>query len=202
MRLPTRMYSDKAGETATTVKDDNISFSCGWPRSQQVAAAALDCVSAGHLALPDSTVSKRQASGPLTYSDGDSISVVVVSLGLACCTYLHFTRLHHPPGCGFHSPIPNGNLLALFSLNLHILQLMQAFTCRTSEPNNRHKQFSVYPDSLIGNRINIHIIANIVYSVICQVLQTHDYLLSHMAYRESSSTDGASLPIYFLYVCR
>ncbi|KAI3371974.1 hypothetical protein L3Q82_006844 [Scortum barcoo] len=37
---------------------------------KQVSAAALDCVSTGHLALPVSTVRKYQASGSLTYSDG------------------------------------------------------------------------------------------------------------------------------------
>lgn len=80
---------------------NDISFSHPrWPRSQQATAAALDSVSTGHLALRLFTVSKYQASGTLTYSNGDSVSVAVVSSGLARHTYPLFSQLHVLPGFG------------------------------------------------------------------------------------------------------
>lgn len=45
--------------------------------------------------------------------------------------------------------------------------------------------------------------ANSVYSVVCQTLQTHDYLLSLRANIEASSTDEASLSVSIplLFLC-
>lgn len=81
-------------------KNDIFFSHSRWPRSQQAAAAALDSVSTGHLALRIFTVSEYQASGTLTYCNFDSVSLVFVSSGLACCTYPHFSQLHGLPGFG------------------------------------------------------------------------------------------------------
>lgn len=89
------------GRGGCVCEKNDISFSHSrWPRSQQAAASALDSVSTGHLALRIFTVSKYQASGTLTYSNGDSVSLAVVSSGLACCTYPNFSQLHSLPGFG------------------------------------------------------------------------------------------------------
>ncbi len=141
MCLPTRMHSDKAGETETTVKGDSISFSrgvtsfsvghCGgfglclyWPSGP----AGLHCEQIPGEWLTD------------IFRWCDSILVVVVSLGLACCTYLHFTWLHHPPGCGFHSPAPCGNLLAFFlSQSTYYSVINASIWFSASVPHNTHK---------------------------------------------------------------
>lgn len=125
-----------------TVNSDNISFSRG-----VTSSPACCCRSFGPcLYWPSGPAGLHceQIPGELLtdiFGWCDSILMVVVSLGLACCTYLHFTRLHHPPGCGFYSPAPEGNLFIPYWLSLHTIVI--SISSGASVLHNTHKLFSV-----------------------------------------------------------